>query len=94
MRHGPAVKLDEDHALKKKARLGIIFFFIYLFFYGGFVAIGVINYEILQRNLIAGINTALVYGIGLILFAVVLGIIYNTLCSKYEDDMNKKEASA
>lgn len=91
MRHGPATQMDADYAAKKKANLGIVFFFIYLLFYGGFVAIGVLDYEMLQKEIFAGLNLALVYGLGLIIFAVLLGILYNYLCSKYEDDMNKKE---
>lgn len=93
MHHGPAEKMGIDHAVKRKTRLGIIFFFIYLLTYGGFVIIGVFNYDLLASNF-TGINLALIYGIGLILFAVVLGIAYNFLCSRYEDEMNEKEAEA
>ncbi len=83
---------ETDFASEKKAKLGIKFFFLYLFFYAGFVAIGVLNYELLAYEVIGGINLAIFYGIGLILFAVLLGILYNFLCSRYEDDMNGKEA--
>lgn len=82
---------EVDHASERKAKLGIVFFFIYFFFYAGFVAIGVLNYELLALEVIGGINLAIFYGIGLILFAVLLGILYNFLCSRYEDEMNKKE---
>ena len=82
---------ESDLASEKKAKLGIKFFFLYLFFYAGFVAIGVLNYELLAYEVIGGINLAIFYGIGLILFAVLLGILYNFLCSRYEDDMNGKE---
>ena len=89
MHHEPAVELDIDHAAKKKARLGVWFFFIYLFFYAGFVAIGVLNFELLGQEVTGGLNLALFYGIGLIIFAVLLGILYNYFCSRYEDDMNE-----
>ena len=91
MLHQPAKQLGVENSSKKKANLGILFFFIYLFFYGGFVVIGVFNYELFAHEVAGGINIALVYGMGLILFAVVLGIIYNFLCSRYEDNMNEKE---
>ncbi|WP_207424866.1 DUF485 domain-containing protein [Desertivirga brevis] len=93
MHHGPAVELGVDNASKKKAKLGVRFFFLYLFFYAGFVAIGVLNYELLSKEVIAGLNLALFYGIGLILFAVILGILYNNFCSRYEDELNKEEKS-
>ncbi len=91
MKHGPAVELGTDNASGKKARLGIWFFFIYLAFYGGFVAIGVLDYEMLGQEIVGGLNLAIVYGAGLIIFAVLLGILYNFLCSGYEDDLNKEE---
>lgn len=79
---------DEDLASEKKAKLGIQFFFIYLFLYAGFVAIGVLNYELLAYEIFRGLNLAIFYGFGLILFAVLLGMLYNFLCSRYEDEMN------
>lgn len=82
---------EVDNASGKKARLGIIFFFIYFFFYAGFVAIGVLNYELLAVEVFKGINLAIFYGMGLIIFAVLLGVLYNFLCSRYEDKMNGKE---
>ena len=94
MHHGPAVELGVDNASKKKARLGVWFFFLYLFCYGGFVAIGVLNYELLDQEVAGGLNLALIYGIGLIVFAVLLGILYNHLCSRYEDDMNTEEGQS
>jgi uncharacterized membrane protein (DUF485 family) len=91
MLHEPAVELGVDKAAKKKARLGVWFFFLYLFFYAGFVTIGVLNYELLSQGVIGGLNLAIFYGFGLIIFAVLLGIVYNYLCSRYEDDLNDKE---
>lgn len=88
MHHKPAVEMGVDNASAKKAKLGVWFFFIYLFFYGGFVAIGVLNYEMLSIKVVAGLNLAVFYGMGLIVFAVLLGILYNFFCSRYEDDMN------
>ena len=91
MHHGPAVELGKDNASAKKAKLGVWFFFIYLLGYAGFVTIGVVNYELFDREVFAGLNLAIVYGMALIIFAVVLGIIYNYLCSSYEDKMNNEE---
>ena len=90
MHHGPSVELGVDLASKKKARLGVWFFFLYFIFYAGFVAIGVFNYELLSIK-VFGQNLAIVYGIGLIVFAVILGLIYNAICTRYEDQLNKEE---
>lgn len=84
---------EEDLASEKKSKLGIRFFFIYLLLYSGFVAIGVLNYELLAYEVFRGLNLAIFYGFGLILFAVLLGILYNFLCSRYEDEMNGIETN-
>lgn len=90
MNHGPAVELGVDKAASRKSRLGIWLFIAYTIFYGVFVAIGVINYEALGAIVLAGLNLAIVYGIGLIVVAIVLGIVYNWRCTKIENEMNKE----
>ncbi|MCO5235176.1 MAG: DUF485 domain-containing protein [Chitinophagaceae bacterium] len=82
---------DTEHASEKKAKLGIKFFFLYLLFYAAFVIIGVLNYELFAIEVFRGVNLAVVYGMGLILFAVLLGILYNYLCTRYENQINKTE---
>lgn len=78
---------DEKEALtRRKSALGIRLFFVYLVLYAGFVAIGVFQYELLAVRVPGGLNLALAYGIGLIVFAVILGIVYNYYCTKFEDE--------
>ena len=50
MLHEPVHESGVDNASKKKARLGVRFFFLYFIFYAGFVALGVFNYELLARE--------------------------------------------
>lgn len=75
----------EELISQKKAKLGVIFFVVYSFFYAGFVLIGVFNYELLSLEVMKGVNLAVMYGIALIVFAVLLGVLYNYFCSRYED---------
>ncbi|MFK5855209.1 MAG: DUF485 domain-containing protein [Bacteroidota bacterium] len=91
MNHGPAVELDEDFAIKKKTKLGVILFFIYLVVYALFVAIIVIDSTLMGKIVLGNQNLAVVYGFGLIIFAILLGVYYNWQCTKYEDLMNTKE---
>jgi uncharacterized membrane protein (DUF485 family) len=90
MHHGPAVKLDEDLAAKKKSNLGLILFFIYLSIYAGFVFIGLYNPEMFGEKALGNQNLAIVYGFGLIVLAIVMGFIYNLMCTSIENKMNKK----
>ena len=82
---------EKESLTKRKSALGIRLFFIYLVCYAGFVLIGVFQYELLSVPVIAGLNLALAYGIGLIVFAVILGIVYNYYCTKYEDEAEAEE---
>lgn len=93
MDHGPAVELGVDHAVKKKTKLGVILFFIYLIVYAGFVAIGVADYTLMGKVVLGNQNLAVVYGFGLIIFAILLGLFYNWRCTKYENLMNKEDKS-
>lgn len=88
MGHGPAVKLGKDNASGYKTRLGIYLFILYTLIYGGFVAINAVNPTLFEMT-VGGLNLAVVYGIGLIVFAFILALIYNSLCTKAELRMNK-----
>jgi len=91
MLHGPAVKLREDKASKKKAALGLKMFFIYFIFYAGFTYISITYPSLMGKEVIFGLNLAIIYGFGLIIIAIILGWIYHLMCSSYERKMNKEE---
>ncbi|MBN1295756.1 DUF485 domain-containing protein [bacterium] len=84
MLHGPAVELKEDHATPHKQKLGVIMFLIYAAIYAGFVGINLINPVLMETTVLLGMNLACVYGFGLIVFALALALIYNTMCQGYE----------
>ncbi|MGE6221576.1 DUF485 domain-containing protein [Nubsella zeaxanthinifaciens] len=82
---------EKEIVTQQKSKLGVRLFFVYLICYAGFVAIGVFNYELLSTTVFYGLNLAIAYGIGLIVFAVIMGIIYNSYCTRYEDKAEKAE---
>ncbi|MCX7953964.1 MAG: DUF485 domain-containing protein [Bacteroidales bacterium] len=91
MLHGPAVKLDEDKASKKKASLGVKLFFVYLLFYAAFTYISISHPSWMSTRIIFGLNLAIVYGFSLIIIAIVMGWVYHMICSRYERQMNKED---
>ncbi len=91
MDHGPAVELGVDHSAKRKAKLGVKLFVLYCVVYAVFVAIGVVDYKLMGKAVLGNQNLAVVYGFGLIIFAVLLGLVYNWRCTKFENEMNKEE---
>jgi len=95
MHYATPQKQEKDNATRYKTRLGVWMFLSYGLVYAGFVAINAIRPKLLGTPL-WGQNLAVVYGMGLILVAFVLALIYNRLCSKAEARLNtpaSKEAA-
>ena len=86
-RHGSPLTPDTARN-SAKAKLGIVMFIIYVLIYAGFIIINVASPKTMGVILFAGLNVAVVYGFGLIILAVVMGLIYNKLCTNKEDELN------
>ena len=91
MQHEPAPDIGDDAASAFKTRLGLILFMIYGLVYVGFVAINTVNPKAMGQIVFSGLNLAVVYGFGLIILAIVMGLIYNAICTRAEDRMNQAE---
>jgi uncharacterized membrane protein (DUF485 family) len=74
----------DDHAETSaaNARSGLILFFVYLVFYAGFMAMAAFAPAAMGRPAVAGVNLAIVYGMGLIAGALVVAAIYMRLCGR------------
>ena len=90
MLHGKAAPNVEDKASNIKTRIGLWMFLLYTLVYAGFIVITVTVPDLMETN-IGQINLAIFYGLGLIVFALILALIYNHLCSKHENNMNGNE---
>lgn len=74
--------LDDDPVLAaRQSRLGLVLFFVYLAAYGGFMGLSAFAPGLMARPVFAGVNLAIAYGLGLILGAVVLAMLYMFLSS-------------
>ncbi len=94
MLHEPAAKQEKDNASEWKAKLGIKLFWLYCIIYVGFVTLAVFATETLKIPVFRGANLAIMYGLFLIVFAIILGLVYNHVCTKKEDELNKTEECA
>ena len=70
----------------RHSRLGLILFFLYLLLYGGFVLLNTFSPETMELTPVAGVNVAILYGIGLIFAALVLALIYGIFSRPSEDE--------
>ena len=88
MHHAPAPESAPDPASRYKSRLGVWMFLFYCLVYAGFVFTNVLNEgQAMQIIVVAGLNLAVVYGMSLIVLALILALIYNGLCTAKEKEM-------
>ena len=62
---------------------------LYALVYFGFIIINVCYPLLMEKIIFSGLNLSVVYGIGLIIFALILALIYNYMCSKKESEIKK-----
>jgi len=91
MLHEPAAKTGKDPAFGFKRRLGVIMFILYAAIYAGFVLINLVRPALMGRIALGGLNLAVVYGFGLIVFALLLALVYNSACARREAALAQKE---
>jgi len=85
MSHGPATEWKEDKKTSKsKAKIGIWMFVVYTIIYAAFIIINVVDPKIMGLD-IGMLNLAIVFGFGLIIFALILALIYNAICGHIEE---------
>ena len=87
MLHEPAASSGKDPASEVKKRIGIRMFIAYAAVYAGFVIINTLAPQLMSKRIIFGLNLAVTYGFGLILLAIIAGMIYNRICTKKEEEM-------
>ncbi len=90
MEHGPASDWSKDKASKFKTRIGIWMFMLYTIIYLGFILNCTLNPALMASD-IGGSNLAIIYGFGLIIFALMLAFVYNAICSAAEEELNDPE---
>lgn len=94
MLHEPAAVSTRDPSSPFKTRLGVWMFLLYCVIYAGFVFTNVFTEgEAMQEVVFSGLNLAVVYGMGLIIFALVLALIYNHKCTAKEKELAQRDAA-
>lgn len=84
MLHEPAAQSGPDASAAYKMRVGARMFFVYAAVYAVFVAINLLKPLWMEKTILFGLNLAVVYGFGLILFALLLALAYNAMCGAHE----------
>ena len=90
--HGPATQWADEKTSSFKTRIGIWMFLLYGIIYAGFVMINTVDPRLMGSR-IGSLNLAIIYGFGLIVFAVMLAIVYNAICTAAEEQFNDSSDS-
>jgi hypothetical protein len=78
--HLPPDEVRDPVVERYNARLGLVLFAVYLAAYGAYVAINTFRPTLMDEVPFLGINLAVATGMGLIVGALVLALIYAALC--------------
>lgn len=76
----PARENENDSGARRRAFHGRLLFVLYLLFYGGFVLLNAFSPATMEETPFAGVNLAVLYGLGLIGLAFLLALFYDWLC--------------
>jgi uncharacterized membrane protein (DUF485 family) len=79
-----SVERTDEAASPRRTRLGLILFALYLALYVGFVLLNALAPERTETTPFAGINLAILYGLGLIFAAFLLSLVYEVLCRRID----------
>jgi uncharacterized membrane protein (DUF485 family) len=73
-------RADDPTASARSARLGLVFFCVYLVIYCGYVGLVAFARPVLDMTPVAGLNVATLYGLLLIIVALLFAVAYGWAC--------------
>lgn len=77
----PDAREQEDATVVAyNTRMGAILFVVYFALYGGFMVLSAFWPEVMGRPFLGGANLAIVYGLALIVAAILFALVYVNLC--------------
>lgn len=79
------VETESVETIAHNARNAIYLFFVYVAFYATFMYLSAFNPEVMATAPFGGMNLALIFGMFLIVLALVLALIYMWLCKAAND---------
>ncbi|WP_235904962.1 DUF485 domain-containing protein [Tautonia marina] len=82
----PAHDVDEPPALTiAYAKVGLWLFVIYLALYAAFVGVNAFAPDVMAKRPTGGLNLAVSTGLGLIVAAIILSLVYMAICKRVAD---------
>jgi uncharacterized membrane protein (DUF485 family) len=75
-----AARPEDEIGARRRARWGLVLFFLYLALYGGFMGLSAFAPATMRSTPFGGVTLAVSYGFGLIVAALGLALLYGWLC--------------
>lgn len=75
-----AARPEDEVGAGRRARWGLVLFFLYLALYGGFMGLSAFAPATMRSTPFGGVTLAVSYGFGLIVAALGLALLYGWLC--------------
>lgn len=88
-----STKRENPADAARNARYGLALFGVYFVVYAGFVGLNAFSPDVMATR-IGGVNLAVVYGMGLIVAALVLALVYCWLCRGRRDEVAGRDAAS
>ncbi len=79
---GQPAEQEDARTVAHNTRIGLWLFMVYVACYGGYMVLSAFRPEWMKREVLAGVNLAVVYGFGLIVAALALALVYLNRCHK------------
>jgi uncharacterized membrane protein (DUF485 family) len=79
-------EVENPAVAARNARYGMVLFVVYLAIYGGFVGLNAFDPQLMESTPAFGLNLAVLYGMALIVIAMVLSLVYSWLCRARASD--------
>lgn len=73
-------EIEDPTISARNARYGMVLFLFYLAIYGGFVGLNAFRPDLMDSTPALGLNLAVLYGLALIVVAMLLSLVYSWLC--------------
>ena len=84
---------DRSQATARQTRYGLMLFLVYVILYGLFVYLSAFRPDVMSSRPFGGVNLAVLYGLGLIIAAIVLALIYMVICRRASAPNSEGRAS-
>lgn len=78
----------------RQSRVGFTLFMVYLALYLGFVLINAFSPALMKSTPLAGVNLAVLYGLALIVAAILMAFLYGFVGNAASDDAESDDASS